>query len=112
MDKYDLNAIANMLFDELLIGTILYTSSSELTVSIIKNNSVCSMYSEKYITQILSDLVSYGLVVPCINGTINSTFSITAFGTYYFNKLAEENSYFNAIMNKVGGVLNEENGIN
>lgn len=94
-----------MLFAELLIGAILYKSSSELTVSAINNISVCKMYSEEYINQIINDLISYGLVIPHIRGTAGFTFSITEFGLFYYSKLSEENSDINAMIIQIGGEL-------
>ena len=105
MDKRDLNIPSNMLFAELLIGAILYKSPSESTVSAIKNFSVCGMYSEEYISQIINDLISYGLVVPHIRPTAGFTFSITEFGLYYYSKLSEENSDINAMMTQIEGEL-------
>ena len=105
MDKRNLDSSANMLFAELLIGAILYKSSSELTVSAINNTSVCKMYSEEYINQIINDLISYGLVIPHIHGTDESTFSITEFGLFYYGKLCEENSDINAMIIQIGGEL-------
>lgn len=105
MDKMNLSTLSNMLFDELLIGAALYTSSSELTVSALKDTPICGMFPEEYIVQIINDLVSYGLVVPRFNGTANFSFSITDFGTYYFKKLSEENVDFNTIITQIGGEL-------
>ena len=105
MDKMNLSTLSNMLFDELLIGAALYTASSELTVSALKDTPICGMFPEEYIIQIINDLVSYGLVVPRFNGTANFSFSITDFGTYYFKKLSEENVDFNTIITQIGGEL-------
>ena len=94
-----------MLFAELLIGAILYKSSSELTVPAIKKISVCKKYSEEHIGKILNDLISYGLVLPRIRGTAGFTYSITEFGLYYYDKLSKENSDINAMMIQIGGEL-------
>ena len=105
MDKRDLDLSSNMLYAELLIGVILYKSSSELTVPAIKNIPVCRMYSEEYINKIISDLISYGLIIPHICSTAGFAYSITEFGVYYYNKLSEENSDINAMMIQIEGEL-------
>lgn len=104
MDKKNLSALSNMLFDELLIGAIFYRSSSEVTTAALKSTPVCSMFSETYIDQIINDLISYGLVVPHFNRTANLSFSITDFGSYYFKKLSEENKDFNAVIAEIEGI--------
>lgn len=105
MDKKNLNTLSNMLFDELLIGAMLYKSSSELTTEILRNTPMCRMFSETYINQIINDLISYGLVVPHFNGTASFSFSMTDFGAYYFKKLSEENVDFSATITQIGGEL-------
>ena len=92
-----------MLFDELLIGAVLYKSPSELTTATLKNVPMCKMFSEKYINQIINDLISYGLVAPHLNGAVNFSFSMTDFGTYYFKNLSEKNVDFNNIIMQIGG---------
>ena len=98
MDKNDMNMLSNMLFAELLIGTILYKSSSELTISDIKKNPSCETYSEEYIAQIVNDLISYGIVFPRIKDAAQIVYSITDFGKYYFERLSEENKDIEAMI--------------
>lgn len=94
-----------MLFDELLIGAVLYKSSSELTTATLKGFPMCKMFSETYINQIINDLISYGLVSPHFTGTAKFSFSMTDFGRYYFEKLSKENVDFNTIITQIGGEL-------
>lgn len=53
MDKMNLSTLSNMLFDELLIGAALYTASSELTVSALKDIPICGMFPEEYTFKLL-----------------------------------------------------------
>ena len=103
MDKKSLSTLSNMLFDELLIGAVLYKTSSELTIANLKSTPMCKMFSETYINQILNDLIAHGLVLPHFTGTANFSFSMTDFGRYYFKKLSEENADFSSIVRQLGG---------
>ncbi len=105
MDEYNMNALSNMLFAELLVGIIFRLSSSALATLDIKNMPLCNKYSEEYLNQIVKDLIAYGLVVPHICGTTHFTFSITDFGKYYYDRLAQENSDISALLIWMRGEL-------
>ena len=94
-----------MLYNELIIGAILFNYSSKVTISDLKTLPRCNILPEEYICQIINDLISYGLVSPHFNGTANLSFSLTDFGTYYFQKLAKNNTEFDSILDKSGGEL-------
>ena len=105
MDKHDMTSLSNLLYAELLIGTIVLKAPTDVTIAEIQAISFCRKFSEKYIFKLLQDLIAYGIVSPKLQAESPLRFSITEFGVYYFDALSKDNPDIKQLLAKIGSEL-------